>query len=239
MVSLYIAEAIDNIDQQHTKYSAAERIAWAVKEAGRDLTFAGSFGAEDMVVLDLLLAADPQASVFLLDTGRLHQETYDVIEAARQRYGRNFTVYAPDTAALETLLREQGPNSFYQSVEARKACCRIRKVKPLARALSGKKGWITGLRREQAVTRAYLPFVEIDIVHARMLKFNPLADWSEEQVWTYISEHELPYNALHDRGFPSIGCAPCTRAVEPDEDLRAGRWWWEQPEHKECGLHLK
>lgn len=239
MVSLYLAEAIHDIDQQHAKYTSAARITWAVKEAGKELTFASSFGAEDMVVLDLLLAVDPQASIFLLDTGRLHQETYDVIEAARQRYGRNFTVYAPETTALETLLREQGPNSFYQSIEARKACCRICKVEPLTRALAGKKGWITGQRREQAVTRAYLPFIEIDVAHARILKFNPLADWTEEQVWAYIREHDLPYNALHDRGFPSIGCAPCTRAIQSGEDLRAGRWWWEQPEHKECGLHLK
>jgi len=218
---------------------AAERIAWAAREFGGGLTFACSFGAEDMVVLDLLLRADPWADVFLLDTGRLPQETYDLIAKTRELYGRIFTVYVPQTEALQALLDEEGPNSFYRSREARKACCRVRKVEPLARALAGKAAWLTGLRREQSVTRTVLPLAEVDDAHGGIWKINPLADWSETQVWAYLREHHLPYNALHDRGFPSIGCAPCTRAVAPGEDLRAGRWWWEAPEHKECGLHLK
>ncbi|MHB9105987.1 MAG: phosphoadenylyl-sulfate reductase [Armatimonadota bacterium] len=219
--------------------TAAERIAWAVREFGDGLTFACSFGAEDMVVLDLLLAVDPQAAVFLLDTGRLHQETHDLIARTREHFGRVFTAYVPQTEALQALLDAEGPNSFYRSREARKACCRVRKVEPLARALAGKAAWLTGLRREQSVTRTVLPVMEIDESHDGMVKLNPLADWSEVQVWDYIREHHLPYNVLHDRDFPSIGCAPCTRAVAPGEDLRAGRWWWEEAEHKECGLHLK
>jgi phosphoadenosine phosphosulfate reductase len=229
----------NRISAQLTSRSAEEIIAWAVAEFGAGLTFASSFGAEDMVVLDLLLRADPGASVFLLDTGRLHQETYDLIEATRRYYGRVFTVYVPRTEALQDLLTTEGPNSFYRSVEDRKACCRARKVEPLARALAGKAAWLTGLRRGQAVTRTDLPVVETDSAHGGMLKINPLAAWTEEQVWAYIREQGLPYNALHDRGFPSIGCASCTRTVAPGEDLRAGRWWWETPEHKECGLHWR
>ena len=216
---------------------AEEIIAWAVRQYGDGLTFACSFGAEDMVVLDLLLQADADAAVFLLDTGRLHQETYEVIEQTRRFYARAFTVYVPQTEALQGLLAAEGPNNFYRSIEARKACCGVRKVEPLARALAGKAAWLTGLRRAQAVTRVDLPVVEIDEAHGGIAKINPLVNWSEEAVWAYIRERNLPYNALHDRGFPSIGCAPCTRAVAPGDDLRAGRWWWEAPEHKECGLH--
>ncbi|MFH0940077.1 MAG: phosphoadenylyl-sulfate reductase [Planctomycetota bacterium] len=210
---------------------------WAVAEFGHELTFACSFGAEDMVLLDLLLKAQPQASVFVLDTGRMHQETYDLIEKARERYDRSFDFYAPETRALETLLREAGPNNFYSSVETRKNCCRVRKVEPLARVLAGKHAWLTGLRREQSVTRAGLPLVEIDETHGGILKLNPLAKWSEMRVWEYIRAHHLPYNALHDQGYSSIGCVPCTRAIRRIEDLRDGRWWWEEPEQKECGLH--
>nr|WP_320131368.1 phosphoadenylyl-sulfate reductase [uncultured Holophaga sp.] len=219
--------------------TAEETLTWAVDRFGSKLTFANSFGAEDMVVLDLLLKADPKARVFLLDTGRLHQETYELIDKTRYRYGRGFEVYAPQAPALEQLLTEKGPNSFYDSVEARKACCYLRKVEPLGRALSGVEAWITGQRRRQSLTRTELAQVEIDEAHGGIHKLNPLADWSEEQVWAYIKAHKLPTNKLHDQGYPSIGCAPCTRAIKPGEDLRAGRWWWEDPEHKECGLHRR
>lgn len=218
---------------------AADRVAWAVREHGQGLTFACSFGVEDMVVLDLLLRADPHASVFALDTGRLHQQTYDLMERARRHYGRSFAVYAPNAAALEALVGEHGPNSFYRSVGARKECCRIRKVEPLARALAGRTAWLTGLRRAQAPTRGLLPFAEIDRAHGGIVKLNPLADWEATGVWAYVSSRRLHYNDLHDREFPSIGCVPCTRAVAPGEDIRAGRWWWEAPEHKECGLHVR
>jgi len=218
---------------------APSLLAWAAEHFGQKLTFADSFGAEDVVLLDLLLAADPQARVFILDTGRLHQETYELIDKARYRYGRGFEVYTPQAPALEKLLTESGPNSFYDSVDARKACCFIRKVEPLGRALAGVEAWITGQRRAQSQTRTELAMIEQDEAHGGILKLNPLADWTEEQVWDYIQAHKLPYNRLHDQGFPSIGCAPCTRAVKPGEDLRAGRWWWENPEHKECGLHKR
>ena len=229
---------INILNQQLANATAEEIIAWAVQTFGDELTFASSFGAEDQVVLDILLRTNPHASVFLLDTGRLHQETYDVIEQTREHYGRDFTVYVPQTDALQQLLDAEGPNSFYHSREARTACCQVRKVEPLARALAGKDAWLTGLRRSQSVTRTGLSVTEIDSTHGGILKINPLLEWSEAQVWAYIHAHNLPHNALHDRGFPSIGCAPCTRAIKPGEELRAGRWWWEEPGHKECGLHL-
>jgi phosphoadenosine phosphosulfate reductase len=216
-----------------------EILRWALDEFGRDVALACSFGAEDMVLVDLLARTGRNARIFVLDTGRLHEETYAVMEAARRRYGIEFEVYFPETRAVQDLLRSKGPASFYESIENRKQCCMIRKVEPLRRALTGQKAWITGLRRAQAVTRLDLPKVEIDESHDGILKLNPLADWSEEQVWSYIRTNGVPYNELHDKGFPSIGCSPCTRAVQAGEDVRAGRWWWENPEHKECGLHLK
>ncbi|HOX07146.1 MAG TPA: phosphoadenylyl-sulfate reductase [Planctomycetota bacterium] len=209
----------------------------AVQEFGAGLTFACSFGAEDMVIMDMLLAADRNASVFVLDTGRLHQETHDLIAKAASRWDRQFTFFVPEAGALEALLAAQGTNGFYDSVEARKACCRVRKVEPLARALAGKTAWLTGLRRGQSVTRTELAVAEVDAAHGGIVKLNPLAEWSEVRVWDYIRERGLPYSTLHDRGFPSVGCAPCTRAVRRIEELRSGRWWWEEPEHKECGLH--
>lgn len=239
MTETLTLEQTTAVEHWLTGLSAAERIRWAVETYHDRLTFACSFGAEDMVVLDLLLAADPDASVFLLDTGRLHQETYDLIDATRQHYGRCFTVYVPRTEVLQGLLTGDGPNLFYRSRAARQACCHARKVEPLARALAGKAAWLTGLRRAQAVTRTLLPFAEIDADHDGILKLNPLAEWTEDAVWDYIRAHGLPYNALHDQGYPSIGCAPCTRAVQPGEDPRAGRWWWEAVEHRECGLHVK
>ena len=229
---------IETYNEKLVTATAEEIVAWAVQTFGEGLTFASSFGAEDQVVLDILLRIDPQASVFLLDTGRLYQETYDLIARTRERYGRSFTVYVPQTEALQGLLDAEGPNSFYRSREARESCCQVRKIEPLARALAGKTAWLTGLRRTQSITRVALPVVECDNAHGGIVKINPLAEWSEEQIWTYIREHHLPYNTLHDKGFPSIGCAPCTRVVKPGDDLRAGRWWWEEPEHKECGLHL-
>jgi len=199
---------------------------------------ATSFGVEDMVLLDILAAHAPSIGVFTLDTGRLPEETQALMDRARARYGIAFDVYFPDAAQVESYARTHGANPFYDSVELRKRCCAIRKTEPLRRALTGKGAWITGLRRAQAVTRTDLPFEEYDGAHG-LPKFNPLADWSEDDVWAYVRAHDVPYNALHDRGYPSIGCAPCTRAVAPGEDVRAGRWWWERPEHKECGLHRR
>jgi phosphoadenosine phosphosulfate reductase len=161
------------------------------------------------------------------------------LEACRKRYGIEIEVYAPLAGSVQYLVSTKGPNSFYESVENRKECCFIRKVEPLNRALSGAGAWVTGLRRQQSVTRDNLPQIETDADHGGILKASPLADWTEEQVWEYVREHKVPYNRLHDQGFRSIGCAPCTRAVLAGEDLRAGRWWWESPEQKECGLHLR
>jgi len=214
-------------------------LRWGVETFFPKIGFASSFGAEDVVVIDLLAKVNPQVTIFTLDTGRLPEETYEVMDRIRERYGVAITSYFPDKAAVEKLEREKGFYSFRKSIENRKECCGIRKVEPLNRALSGLDAWITGLRREQAVTRSGLPKVERDTAHRNMVKLNPIADWTTDQVWNYIRQHEVPYNKLHDLQYPSIGCAPCTRAIKPGEDIRAGRWWWELPEQKECGLHVK
>lgn len=216
---------------------AQELVAWALEKFHPRIAAASSFGAEDVVVIDMLAKIRPGIRVITLDTGRLPQETYDVMEAIRVRYGCGIEVYFPEAADVEAIVNEHGPNPFYRSVELRKLCCGIRKVEPLRRALRGLSAWISGLRREQAVTRAHIGKVELDGEHGGILKINPLAEWTLSQVWDYIRANDVPYNALHDRGYLSIGCAPCTRAVQPGEDPRAGRWWWEQDADKECGLH--
>jgi phosphoadenosine phosphosulfate reductase len=216
-------------------------LCYALMEYGDDLRIACSLGVEDMIVLHEVTRAGKELNVsprvFLLDTGRLHQETYDLLDRARARYGTNFEVYAPDTVRLEELVRRKGANSFYQSIEDRRECCAVRKLGPLARALSGARAWVTGLRRDQGPTRAEVEVIERDAGNGGLMKLNPLARWSTERVWSFVREHRVPTHALHAQGYPSIGCAPCTRAVAPGEDPRAGRWWWEDPEHKECGLH--
>jgi len=211
-----------------------------LQQAARDfapVTFANSLGAEDMVLTDLIAKHQPDIELFSLDTGRLPQETYDLMQAVRARYSVPLHVYFPDAAQVESLVARIGVNGFYDSVENRKACCHARKVEPLKRALAGKKAWITGMRREQAVTRGSLEVSSFDTDHG-LQKFNPLLDWTNAEVWEYIKANAVPYNALHDQFYPSIGCAPCTRAITPGEDIRAGRWWWENPENKECGLHV-
>jgi phosphoadenosine phosphosulfate reductase len=200
--------------------------------------FSTSFGAEDMVVLDLIRANALPIEIFTLDTGRLPEETYRLMQRVEERYGHCFKTYFPDASAVQALVERNGTNGFYQSVEKRKDCCAVRKLEPLARALAGKRAWVTGLRAQQSVTRAGLAPREWD-AQWKVEKFNPLADWTEADVWNYIRSRGVPYNELHDRFYPSIGCAPCTRAITPGEDLRAGRWWWERPESKECGLHTK
>jgi phosphoadenosine phosphosulfate reductase len=212
-------------------------LEWGITKFKDTISLACSFGAEDVVLLDMLSKIPARFQAFVLDTGRLPQETYNVMEQCRKKYGIEFKVFFPERDKIESLIERKGPNSFYSSIENRKECCYIRKVEPLSRALDGLQAWITGLRREQSVTRNGVPKVEIDPAHGNILKLNPLADWTNEQVWNYIRAHQVPYNELHDKGYPSIGCAPCTRAVKPGEDLRAGRWWWEAPELKECGIH--
>lgn len=199
--------------------------------------FASSLAAEDMVLTDMILRARLPIRVFTLETGRLHKETLGMLDRIRETYDYEVNLYKPEQAAIDAYVQQHGLNAFYDSVEMRKECCRIRKVEPLNRALAGNKAWITGQRRAQSTTRAELAVQENDEAHG-MAKFNPLADWSEEDVWNYIRSNKVPYNPLHDKGYPSIGCEPCTRAIQPGEDIRAGRWWWENPESKECGLHV-
>ena len=198
-------------------------------------TFACSFGAEDMVLLDAIALHARTIEVFTLDTGRLPEETHALLETVRDKYPISIRTYFPDSAAVQAWVEQNGPNAFYKSVAQRQQCCHIRKVEPLHRAITGKKSWITGLRREQSAARQTLEREAWDDANG-LVKINPLLDWTHDEVWSYIREHDVPYNALHDRGYPSIGCAPCTRAVEPGEDIRAGRWWWETTS-KECGLH--
>lgn len=199
--------------------------------------FASSLAAEDMVLTDLILRKQLNIGIFSLETGRLHAETLAMLDRIKTHYGSEIALFKPDPAAVENYVAHHGLNAFYDSVEMRKECCRIRKVEPLNLALANKKAWITGQRRAQSSTRAELALQEDDAAHG-MQKFNPLTDWSEDDVWHYIRSNNVPYNALHDKGYPSIGCEPCTRAIQPGEDVRAGRWWWENPESKECGLHV-
>ncbi len=220
------------------KTDAARALLTDIASQWGPATFANSLGAEDMVLTDLIVKSGLPIEIFSLDTGRLPLETYDLMAAVQKHYGLKLKVYFPQSAAVENYVRGHGINAFYDSIELRKACCHARKVEPLQRALAGKKAWITGLRAQQAATRVGLPTREYDEGN-KLEKFNPLADWSEKEVWTYIKQNGVPYNALHDKFYPSIGCAPCTRAISLGEDIRAGRWWWENPESKECGLHLK
>ncbi len=201
------------------------------------ITFANSLGAEDVVLTDLISKHAPEIGMFVLDTGRLPEETLKLLADMQRTYGNlKMTVYYPEAADVEAYVQENGINAFYESQALRKGCCFVRKIKPLQRALSGHQAWITGLRREQSVTRDEIAFEERDEGN-QMQKLNPLADWSEKDIWAYINANDVPYNALHDQHYPSIGCAPCTRAISVGEDVRAGRWWWENPENRECGLH--
>ena len=230
---------LKKINQELKKASAEETLRWALKFFYPKIALASSFGAEDVVLIDLLMKLEPKARVFTLDTGRLNEETYEVIDRIRQKYKISIESYFPEAAKGESLEWEKGFHSFRESVDNRKECCGIRKVEPLKRALKGLRAWITGLRRNQSVTRSELEKVEIDEAHEGIIKINPLADWTHEEVWAFIKKNSVPYNKLHDLGYPSIGCAPCTRAIKPGEDIRAGRWWWENPEQKECGLHVE
>jgi phosphoadenosine phosphosulfate reductase len=221
---------------EYAGLGAEDLLAWALRRYGPRIALASSFGAEDVVILDMMSRLGG-GHAFTLDTWRLPQETYDVIDAIRGRYGIDVEVYTPDAAAVERMIRLHGYNLFYASVDLRRMCCGIRKVEPLERALRGLDAWITGLRRDQEPSRRNTRKVERDALRPGKIKVSPLADWTWDAVWAYIREHDVPYNKLHDRGYPSIGCAPCTRAVAPGDDLRAGRWWWERDTAKECGLH--
>jgi len=232
-----VRQAIERGDLEST--SAQEVVSWVLKQFGDRVALASSFGAEDVALIHMMAQVTPKARVFTLDTGRLNQETYDVMDKIRDKYRVSIEVMFPKAEAVEQMVREKGLNLFYHSIENRKLCCGIRKVEPLNRALAGLEAWITGLRRDQVVTRTAVKKVDLDADHGGIVKINPLADWTWEQVMSYVKANRVPYNVLHDQGYPSIGCAPCTRAIKTGEDFRAGRWWWERPEQKECGLHVK
>lgn len=224
------------LNEEFKGKDALQVLTWFLKEYKGRIALSSSMGAEDQVLTDMVMRIDPEVKIFTLDTGRLFYETYELIERTSLRYKKNIEIYFPSPAEVERMVTEKGINLFYQSIENRKECCRIRKIEPLKRAFKGLEVWICGLRRNQSATRTENQMVEWDEANG-LIKLNPLIDWSEQDVWEYIKANGVPYNPLHDKGFPSIGCQPCTRAIEPGEDVRAGRWWWENPETKECGLH--
>ena len=226
---------LTSLELEQKAAGVRERLREAVRQFGR-VVYSNSLGAEAMVLTDIIWSDVPAIDMFSIDTGRLHEETYELLEKLQRRYQRKLQVVYPDAQALETLVTAQGIDGFYHSVEARLACCRIRKVEPFKRAIAGYAAWVTGVRREQSATRALGESIEWDSEYG-LHKVSPLLEWTEEQVWQYIRARKLPYNRLHDRQFPSIGCSPCTRAIQPGEGRRAGRWWWEQTESRECGLH--
>jgi len=230
---------IHSLPELPTDASPQDILRAGTEAARGPVAMACSFSVEDVVVIDLIHELQLPIGIFALDTGRLNEETYEAAEAVSERYGITIDWYFPERETVEKLKREKGPFSFRASLENRHECCRIRKVEPLGRALSGLAGWVTGMRREQSVTRADIAPIETDTAHGGILKINPLVAWTEEEVWDYAERKRLPVNRLHSQGYPSIGCAPCTRAIEPGEHPRAGRWWWEDPEHKECGLHRR
>lgn len=227
------------LDALARRVEAARRLLREIANDFSPAAFANSLGAEDMVLTDLIARDRLAIDIFSLDTGRLPPETYDLIAEVKKHYGLVLRLYYPRHDLLEAWTLKNGINAFYESVELRQGCCFVRKVEPLQRALAGRKAWITGQRASQAATRQGLPLRSVDTANGGLEKFNPLADWSEREVWAYLAQNQVPYNALHDKFYPSIGCAPCTRPTTPGEDVRAGRWWWENPQSKECGLHVK
>lgn len=228
----------DQLNDRFVGRTPEEVLAWFLKEYKGHIALASSLGFEDQVLTAMISAIDPEVRIFTLDTGRLFPETYSLIERTNITYGIHIQLFFPDYREVEKMVTVHGVNLFYESIENRRLCCHVRKLEPLKRAFAGLKIWICGLRHGQSLTRKTNQMVEWD-ENNEMLKLNPLIDWSEEQIREYIRKNGVPYNKLHDQGFPSIGCQPCTRAIKPGEDIRAGRWWWEEPEHKECGLHSK
>lgn len=219
------------------KIDAAISLLQEIEQDYSPAALATSFGAEDMLLTHLVVKHAPAIDIISLDTGRLPAETYKLMQQVHDSYGDVVNIFSPNAVQLQEFVRANGPDAFYNSVDLRKSCCGVRKIEPLRRALEGKKAWITGLRREQSVTRTDITIKEDDQMFG-IPKFNPLLDWTDQEVWAYLRRFDVPYNELHERGFPSIGCAPCTRAISDGEDIRAGRWWWENPETKECGLHV-
>jgi phosphoadenosine phosphosulfate reductase len=229
-------EIVEQILSETEQFGAVEFLGYVLEKFAGKIAFASSMGAEDQVVLDMLYKLDKNAAIFTLDTGRLPKETVELIEKTEARYVKNIEIIRPDSKEVAKMVSVHGENLFYESIENRKLCCGVRKIEPLKKRLGGLDAWICGLRAEQSVTRHELKRVQWDEMFG-LIKLNPLADWTTEQVWAYIRENNVPYNKLHDQGYPSIGCEPCTKAVKAGEDIRAGRWWWESADTKECGLH--
>jgi len=237
-MAIDVAEVAEAAVRLHNA-SPQDVVKWAMNRYGRGMVIASSFSIEDCVLIHMAMQAAPaEVRVFALDTGRLPDETYLTAERIRMKYGVQIEWFFPDGAAVEKLISAKGLYSFRDSLDERHECCGIRKVEPLSRALAGRDGWITGLRNEQSVTRTETPEIENDRGHGGIVKVSPLVRWTMGDVRAYAQEHRVPIHPLHDKGYPSIGCAPCTRAIQPGEHPRAGRWWWEDPENKECGLHL-
>ena len=232
----FTQEQVDKLNATIT--TTEDALKWTSENLHPKVAKASSFGAEDAVIMDIMLKINPSFRFFTLDTGRLPQETYDIMDVVRKKYDITIEVLFPDTKEVEDMVREKGLNLFYESVENRKLCCEIRKSHPINRILGTLDGWITGLRRDQTKVRQDVNIFQIDHMHGGIMKINPIIDWTWEQVQDYIKKNNLPYNSLLDEGYPSIGCEPCTRPIKPGEDIRAGRWWWEQDENKECGLHI-
>lgn len=231
-------EKIKVLNQQLKDASAEEVIQHFLHTFQGHIALSSSLSIEDQVLTDLLVKSGRPVRIFTLDTGRLFPETYQLIDKTNLTYNIKIEVFFPDYKEVQRMVREEGINLFYNSIESRHRCCRIRKLEPLHRAMQGLDAWICGLRRQQSVTRKDMQLVEWDDLH-QLIKVNPLINWTEEEVWDYVRKHHVPYNKLQDKGYPSIGCEPCTRAVKPGEDIRAGRWWWEDPDHRECGLHQR
>jgi phosphoadenosine phosphosulfate reductase len=230
-------KVLEDLKQRLEGEAAEAVLKWAVNRFHPKIALASSFGAEDVVLIDMLCKLQGDPSIFTIDTGRLPQETYTLIDRIRDKYGVTVEVYFPRTEDVEAMVRNHGLNLFYKSLDLRVLCCNVRKVEPLKRALKNLEAWITGLRREQSPSRMGISKIELDQEHGGLIKVNPIANWSREQVWDYIVKNKVPYNELYDKGYASIGCAPCTRPVKSGEDERAGRWWWEKGSVKECGLH--
>lgn len=238
---IFTMEKEFNIELLNAKFASAEAkeiVEWTLEKIGaRNFVLASSMSVESQVLTDMLLKRDNNVRILMLDTGRLNQETYDVLQWTKSHYGVNVEIAFPDSSDVEEMVFKKGINLFYDSVENRKLCCEIRKVRPLCRKLAGVKAWMTGLKRSDSELRSDLPKIEWDAQFS-LLKLNPLADWSDEKVWNYIKEKGIQPNKLYSEGYKSIGCAPCTRAVLEGEDIRSGRWWWEPRSHSECGLHV-
>ena len=229
---------INEINEEFRNASPEKLLQYFLTAFKNKIALASSLSAEDQIITHFIANIDPTTPIFTLDTGRVFPETYATIERTKMQYDIHISIYFPNTKAVEEMVNQKGVNLFYESIENRKQCCSIRKMEPLHRAFNGLEVWICGLRKEQAITREEMQMVEWDEQN-QLIKINPLINWTEKDVWDFIHKNGVPYNKLHDQGFPSIGCQPCTRAVKPGDDVRSGRWWWENPETKECGLHAK